>query len=469
MKIINYLYRLSLFPLLMQLITLIVFVILIAGGLSANTSDMGFARVLRNTNFANLIVWSYWWPLIVLSAIFLGRVWCTVCPMELITSLAARFGLRRKPPTFFRSGWIITLFYILILFGGIHVFKIHRVPFRMAIYMIILFGTAVVTGLLFSRNAFCQHVCPVGHLLGLYARLAPLGWGVKDPDLCTNCKDKSCVSNKTAYEFQGRSCGVGLMPAKIQDNTQCLLCGHCLKACDRNNPGTEGRPNPRWLKRRWFQDLLTLKAFTPAQAFFCLIVSGFVIYEVFTEWSIAKQLLLFLPALLQQKLNFSSVLGKGLTVSLLLFFVLPAIIWLLPYILFRLAGGKIKFGDYILNFGIAFIPVMAAAHAVKAILKMKSRIPYWIYLKSDPTGKATADKILDGKIQLGDLPGWAENLITGFSILLMVGGIWLSLVIIRRLITRYLPDSGWRGLIFYLITAAYGSSFLVILLAWRVI
>ena len=132
------------------------FVILIAGGLAANTNDMAFAKVLRNTNLANLIVWSYWWPLIILSAVFFGRVWCMVCPMELLTSLAAKVGLRRKPPDFFRSGWIITGFYILILFIGIHTLAIHRVPFRMAIYMILLLSSAVVAGLLFSRNTFCR-------------------------------------------------------------------------------------------------------------------------------------------------------------------------------------------------------------------------------------------------------------------------------------------------------------------------
>ena len=97
-RFINRLYRSTWFPLAPQLLTLAAFVLLIVGGLSANTHDMAFAKVLRNTNLANLIVWSYWWPLIILSAVFLGRVWCAVCPMELLTSLAARFGLRRSPP-----------------------------------------------------------------------------------------------------------------------------------------------------------------------------------------------------------------------------------------------------------------------------------------------------------------------------------------------------------------------------------
>ena len=71
---INRLFRSTGFPLAFQLLSLGVFSLLIAGGLAANTNDMAFAKVLRNTNAANLIVWSYWWPLIILSAMFLGRV-----------------------------------------------------------------------------------------------------------------------------------------------------------------------------------------------------------------------------------------------------------------------------------------------------------------------------------------------------------------------------------------------------------
>jgi len=256
LNIINRLFRFNWFPLGLQVVTLGVFIMLIAGGLAANTDDMAFAKVLRNTNVANLIVWSYWWPLIVLSSIFIGRIWCTVCPIELMTSLASKVGLKRKPPVFLRSGWVTTAFYILILFVGIHTLAIHRVPFRMALYMLALFSVAIASGLLFSRNTFCAHICPVGHLLGIYARLAPMGWGVKDKSVCSECKDKSCVSNRSAYEFQGRSCGVSLYPANIDDNTDCILCGQCLKACDRNNPGPDERCNPGWFRRPWFKDML---------------------------------------------------------------------------------------------------------------------------------------------------------------------------------------------------------------------
>ncbi len=226
------LFRFWWFPFVLQVITLVVFVLLIVDGYVANTDDMAFAKILRNTNLANLIVWSYWWPVIIISAIFFGRIWCMVCPMELLTSLAACVGLKKRPNSFVRSGWIITLSYIVILFVGIHTLSIHRVPFRMSIYLLVLLTSTVIVGLIFRRNTFCAYVCPVGHLLGLYARLAPFGWSTVDTSICRNCKDRSCTASVHAYVFQGRSCGVDLNPADIDDNTNCLLCGQCVKSCD---------------------------------------------------------------------------------------------------------------------------------------------------------------------------------------------------------------------------------------------
>ena len=464
---INRLFRFTWFPLVFQLFTLGVFILLVVGGLAANTDDLVFAKVLRNTNAANLIVWSYWWPLIILSAMFLGRVWCTICPMELVTSLAAKIGLKRTPPAFLRSGWVITLFFVLILFVGIHTLAIHRVPFRMAIYLLILFTAALACGLLFSRNTFCAHVCPVGHLLGLYARLAPMGWGVRDRSVCSSCKDRSCVSEKTAYEFQGRSCGVGLKTYSLEDNTECLVCGQCLKACDRHNPGLDGRPNPGWFPRRWFKDLLELRPLTPAQAVFCLVVSGFVVYEVFTEWTVTRDLLLWAPTRLEQVLGASGAWGRGVVKSMTLFVALPAVFWLLPYGTLRLAGGRLSLGGYFLKFGIAFIPIMAAAHAVKALLKTTSRIPYWEFLTTDPVGVETARGILEKTVLLAPLPFWREPTITILSLGLMGTAIALSFLIVRKQIAAHASELSWCYLPLNLIPLLYGGAFFAMLVAWR--
>jgi len=218
---VNKLFRTKWFPLGFQIFNLLVFFLLMFYGILANTNDMAFAKILRNTNLANLIVWSYWWPLIIIGSIIFGRVWCMVCPVELVTSLSAKIGLKQKAPKWLRSGWVITFFYIIIIFIGIHTLAIHRVPLRMAFYLITIFVIAIISGLIFQKNAFCTYICPVGHLLGLYARIAPFGRRVKDTQVCKDCKNKSCITKKYLYNFQARSCGVNLVPPGLVSPALC--------------------------------------------------------------------------------------------------------------------------------------------------------------------------------------------------------------------------------------------------------
>lgn len=469
----NELFRSRFFPLVPQIAALIAFGLLMVGGLLADTGDPTFAKVLRNTNLANLIVWSYWWPLIILAAIFLGRVWCTVCPMELATSLAARVGLKRKPPRVFRSGWIVTAFYIGILVIGIQMLAMHRVPMRMAIYLLVLSGTAVLTGLLFEKNTFCAFVCPVGHLLGLYARVAPFGWGVRDKSVCRSCKDKSCVAKGNLYALQGRSCGVGLRPGALDDNANCLLCGQCLKACDWNRPdaSSEERPNPGWFRRPWAHDLLTLKLLSTAQAAFLWVVSGFVVYEILTEWSVSKDMLLFVPNYVTNYLEIDAAIWARMIKAVLLFVVLPCVFWLPPYALFRIRC-KMRLVDYMRSWGIAFIPIMAGAHATKSILKMTSRIPYWRNAITDPIGISTANGIVDKTITLPARPEWIDPVVTVAAISLVGVGSLLSWIIVRKLNARASGenrDAAIDTLVFYLIPAIYGGLLFATLFAWRVV
>lgn len=466
MYLINRLFKQKWFPFVFQLITLVSFILLIIIGLSANTNDLAFAKVLRNTNLANLIVWSYWWPLIIVGAVLLGRIWCTICPVELVTSLSARAGFKRKVPRLFKSGWVITLFYIGILNIGVHTLSIHRIPLRMAIYLMALFGVAVIIGFLFEKNAFCAYICPVGYLLGLYARLSPFGWGVKNKGICQNCKDKSCVSRKNLYKFQGRSCGVNLAPQYLEDNTDCLLCGQCLKACDSNNPGIKERPNPGWSKKPWAKDLLDTKPLSMAKTVFILIVSGFVIYEIAVEDSVTKKILLYIPDQIIEFFRGDEVWAKGIIESLTIYFLLPVIIWLIPYFLTRIAGGTISIPDYMKKLSIAFIPIMAAAHIIKSIAKSTSRIPYWKYSLSDPIGIKSARAIQNKAIQLTELPDWSALVITVFVVILMILAILLSLIIIKKNTQKYFSQV--KGVLFiYLIPLIYGGLFIAMIMVWR--
>jgi polyferredoxin len=84
-----------LFPYSLQIAAFGCFLLLIVIGLrtgpTAALSDE-VQEIVADTNLTALLVWGLWWPAMVIAAVLFGRVWCTVCPMELLSDLANRLG-----------------------------------------------------------------------------------------------------------------------------------------------------------------------------------------------------------------------------------------------------------------------------------------------------------------------------------------------------------------------------------------
>ena len=466
LKTVNVHFRKWYFPVVFKYISLIAYILLIAVGLSATSSDAAFLKQLRNTNLGNLVIWSYWWPAIVIGAIFFGRVWCMVCPVEIITTFFAKIGLKRKRPKWLLSGWAITIFYILILFVGIQGFAIHRNPTYMAVYLLAIVGVSILVGGIYEKNTFCRYVCPVGHLLGLYARLSFLGWRVKDRNICDTCKDKSCIHRKYQYNLNYKSCGVDLYPAKIEDNSHCILCAGCLKTCSKyQSEPNANRPNPQFTYIGFGNDLFKLKPLKIAEMAFVMVVSGFVISEIWSEWAVTDKFLGFLPGFISAIFSLSNNTIDGLLYGMVQFALVPLVIWVIPFTIAKLFGTAIKTKDYFLNYSIAFVPIIAAAHLDKAILKTTSRIPYFKHLFDDVTGISTAQKIIDGEIVLQLTPFWVNLLVSVLLTLVISAGVWLSIKVVQKLNIKI--DTTGSKKPFYLISIIYGGIFLVMILSWR--
>ncbi|MCK4294679.1 MAG: 4Fe-4S binding protein [Planctomycetes bacterium] len=444
------------FPIVPQLIMLVVFGLLIAGGIGVSTDNPDFAKQLRNTNLANLIIWSYWWPLIIIAAILLGRVWCMVCPMELVTSLAGRIGLRQKAPQLFKSGWVITIFYAVILLVGVHTLTVHRVPERMALYLLMLLVVAAIVGLIFEKRAFCSYVCPVGHLLGLYALVSPFEWRADDVSVCKACKTKDCVVKKNHYRITGRSCTSNLYPATIKDNRDCLLCTQCLKACPSGNL--------RLSTRRPFADFFAAVELRAAQVGFIVLVSGFVVYEILSEWKASKHILTWVPDHIADALGIAGPMA-GFVSAVVMFVIFPGILFLTVGVLAKvLSGGA---GAVVKTFALLVLPTMAGAHLIKAILKMTSRIPYWPYVFSDPKGVATAQKILDGTLVLDkSVPGALYPVVSCSAAAVLLIALTATLLIFcKSPAVRKLDATVKVPLLFG--TLAYWSIFGLTVFVWR--
>ena len=459
-KFLSSLFKSRWFPIVPQLVMLMVFGLLIAGGIGVTTDDPEFAKWLRNTNIANLVVWSYWWPMIIIAAILLGRMWCMVCPMELLTFLGSRIGLQRKVPRFFKSGWLITIFYTLILIVGVHTLALHRIPQRMALYLLMLLAVAVVFGLIYQKRAFCSHVCPVGHLLGLYALISPFEWMANNLSVCNACKTKDCVVKKNHYRIAGRSCTSNLYPATIKDNRECLLCTQCLKACPYDNL----RLSTRWP----FADLFRDVKLRSAQVGFILLVSGFVIYEILSEWPASKAILKWVPDHIIDALGITGSM-TGFVSAIVMFIVFPAVLFLVVAVLAKIASGRqgASFGAILKTLALLLLPTMAGAHIIKSILKMTSRIPYWPYVFSDPKGVTTAQKIVNETLVLDkSVPDALYPVISFTAAAVLLTALVATVLIFRRspVVQKFNP--GGRVILF-LGMLAYWGIFSFMIFRWR--
>lgn len=123
--------------------------------------------------FANYVMWGLWFPLVLLSVIFTGRLWCGVmCPMGAASEWASRFGMQRPVPAWLRwEGTPHVSFFIITVLGQTIGVREHAQG--VAVVFGGTFACAVLFGILFARGkrAWCRHACPIGLLLGLFSRL----------------------------------------------------------------------------------------------------------------------------------------------------------------------------------------------------------------------------------------------------------------------------------------------------------
>lgn len=348
---INKIFRNRYIILYLQFLALAIFVLIIYNAINVTTNDQSFAKILRNTNLSNLVVWSYWWPLIVITAIIFGRFWCSICPVELITSLASMIGLRRKPNRLIKSGWLVSIFYATILIVGITILKIHRIPQYMAYYLLLLCLIAAIIGLIYEKRTFCTYICPVGNVLGLYSLFSFKKIRAKNFSVCTTCKSKDCISSTNHYKLIGRSCTSNLYPPEQSNSKDCILCGECIKSCTKNNLHI--------VNEDIAVDYFKSDSISWAQICFILILSIFMIYEIFDYFTILLPL---------------------------------AVIFSISAVMYYFTREKVQI--IMSRVTLIILPFIASMHFLKAVIKTTSRIPYWHYSLNDIKGMESAKVII---------------------------------------------------------------------------
>ncbi len=387
------------FPEIIQVIFLLLFLGIIALGWGRYTPEGVSDKLYAKSNLVNLLIWGLWWPSMVITAVLLGRIWCSICPLELVSRFSEKAGRNLGIPQqnatrWMQAGWLILLFYgvVQMLIASIH---LHRIPMYTSLYLFTLMILALMTGFFFRNRTFCSSLCPVGLLLKVYGRGGMLGVRPSKPGLEHDI-------NIT------RSCKSLLNPLRLDQSRgdDCLMCLDCVQS-DQEQHRMQFQLRMPWsnLDRR------PIKANLP-MTLFIMMVSGFVTYEISGFWPQVNELFLWMPSFVGQLMGVGAENGwlKGFWMIV----IFPLLLWtILGYVIMAIKGYSSLIQAW-RSMALPISLIIMAAHMTKAIEKLATWGGYLPYAIQDPTGVETAQGITDKLIA-------SPVAIVGMPVILSVG------------------------------------------------
>ncbi len=295
--------------------------------------------------FANnpgmILTWVVWFPILPVTAFLLGRIWCGMCPIAGFGLLVSKLGRLNLPvPKFMKrlDFWLIILAFLFLDYTE-ELFGVADEPLATAILLIIIFSVATLFFLVFERNTFCRHVCPLAGLLGSYSTLSITEIRGNKQICQTQCGKHYCYTGTQHAD----GCPMFSYPAALASNTDCMMCFQCMKNCDSRGVQLNLRPP---LQELWRQNRNTLSL-----SLFAIILVGMMARHQFSH----------LPLWIgwEQSLGWPEF---GLQTLLFLGFMSLAVIPFLFCSVIASAASQDRLGDNIARYGIAFLPLAMAGH-----------------------------------------------------------------------------------------------------------
>jgi len=313
-----------------------------------------------------------------------GRLWCMMCPFPIFGDWIQRgklfsvgrqksWGLNKLFPRKWRNLWLPVMGFGIVTWGsGFFTVK----PIATFILLGSIIVLAIIISMIFGKRTFCLYVCPVSGFQGLYSNFSCCEVRSKDPEICKNHKQKTCVSGNE----NGYGCPWMELPFEMNRNTYCGLCFECFKTCPYDNMAFNLRPagtdllNPR----RKTDDLYDRRSYD--ESFKALTMMG-----IFMSFFIVFQ---GPYAFLKDNSRAVTVTGylSYITEAMLTDFLVIPFTYLCFAWLSKLSSGAkdVKLKNVFVNFSYTLVPFGLAAWAAFSVGIVLPNGSYVIHILSDP-------------------------------------------------------------------------------------
>lgn len=434
---------------ILQTPAVIAFLFLIFAGLAGTTDPY--------RNLTPAFVWVVWWASLVITTMFLGTTWCTICPWNAIATWVKylsfwkrgneSMSLDLKWPKALRNSWPAAVFLLVFVWLelGSSAPLNPRLTGAMGLAMLML---AVVWGLFWDRRAFCRYVCFVGRIVGIYAQFAPVELRRISATTCASCVTNDCYKGND----HGYGCPTQEFPRVMDQNTYCILCYECVKTCPHDNITVNLRPMAA--------DLLHSSVTRRMdEAWLCLIVLAMTTWHGLAMTPMWKNF--EMSAAQQWRIAPGWIFTAGMVGIVLL---QAALYGLFAWITHLVARG-VSFREVFVNFAFAVLPVALFYHLGHDCMHLFSEGQIVFAQASDPLGWGwnlfgTAGKVFPATLDMPTI-WWIQ------VVCVVIGQLFGSAVAIAA--ARRLYKTGWSTfaslvpMTGYLIVVTLGNLWLLFL------
>ena len=335
-------------------VTSAVFILIIYSGLT-NGNDQKF---VEGSVFATAFVWDIWHPLLAFTILFIGRFWCSVCPLGAIHGLVSRnFSLNHRYPEKFRNLWIAIALFIFITATERHLFRFTRNPEATAYLLLTFLLIAIVMGLVYEKRTFCRYICPTGLVLAVLSMISGSELRCRSKEVCKAHKEKECLTGNS----NGHGCPMHEFPQTMERNNFCIYCTDCIKTCSKNNIRVSKRP--------FGQDILTSKKGSLDESFFIHSLIVMMLFLMGMEHTPFRNIIKGFVLLLGIDRNIMAlVILTGLSIAAIL--IVYALQW---------TNTPQHAKKRLISYSYAFIPLGLATYMAWNVFKLFRGIFYGIY------------------------------------------------------------------------------------------